>query len=104
MQHAEEIREDVAFEDKRKLPRDPAKDLSEIIFDGKQFGVACMIHDLSAEGARLEVSCSDLPKRFILANYTKGTKSLCRQVWRDNRMIGVKFLTSPRNFDVSERL
>lgn len=92
------------FEDKRQFVRDPARDLSEIILDGRKFGVACMIHDLSQDGARLEVSCSELPKRFMLANYTKRTKTLCRQVWRDNRMVGVKFLTRPRMFEIEERL
>ena len=90
--------------DQRAHPRDPARDLSEILIDGKKFGFGCLIHDISEKGARLEVSCGELPKRFILANYTKKTKTLCRQVWRDNRMVGVNFLTSPRSFEVIERL
>ena len=86
--------------DKRQATRDQARDLSEIILDGRKYGVACLIHNISQTGALLEVSCGDLPKRFILANYTKRTKTLCRQVWRDNRMIGVNFLTSPRSFQI----
>ena len=91
-------------EEKRQYSRDPARDLSEIILDGKKFGFACMIHDISEKGARLEVSCGELPKRFVLANYTKKTKTLCRQVWRDKRMIGVMFLTNPRFFEINDRL
>ncbi len=62
-----------------------------------------MIHDLSKKGARLEVSCGELPERFILTNYTKQIKTLCKQVWRENRMIGVMFLTEPRSFDINDR-
>jgi len=86
--------------DKRQAARDHVRDLSEIILDGRKYGFACMIHNISQTGALLEVSCGELPKRFILANYTKQTKTLCRQVWRDNRMIGVNFLTSPRSFEI----
>lgn len=94
----------VGFDDKREHPRDPAHDLSEIILDGKKFGVACLIHDISQSGAKLEISCGDLPRRFILANYTKKTKTLCRQVWRNNRIMGVSFITPPRNFSIAERI
>lgn len=90
--------------DLREHPRSTAHDLSEIILDGRTYGVACLILDLSDAGAKLEVSCGELPKRFILANYTRQTKTLCRQIWRDNRLVGVKFLTSPRPFRIEERL
>lgn len=91
-------------EDKRQTPRSPAHDLSEVILDGRKYGVACVIHDISEEGARLEVSCGELPKRFILANYTRRTKTLCRLVWRQGQQIGVRFLTKPRSFSIDERL
>jgi hypothetical protein len=93
-----------ACADKREHPRDATHDLSEIILDGRTYGIACLILDVSSSGAKLEVSCGELPKRFILANYTKRTKTLCRQVWRDNRLVGVKFLTNPRAFAIEERL
>ena len=99
-----EPREQADFTEQRAHSRNPAKDLSEIILDGKKFGVACLIHDISNTGAKLEVSCGDLPKRFVLANYTKKTKTLCRQVWREKRMIGVHFLTDPRSFEIKERI
>jgi hypothetical protein len=88
--------------DQRRAMRSQAHDLSEIILDGRTQGAACMIHNISQSGALLEVSCGELPKRFVLANYTKKTKTLCRQVWRDNRMMGVNFLTSPRPFEISK--
>ena len=52
----------------------------------------------------MEVSCGELPKRFVLANYTRRTKTLCRMVWRKNQIIGVNFLTKPRPFSIDERL
>lgn len=88
--------------EQRRAMRSQVHDLSEIILDGRTQGAACMIHNISQSGALLEVSCGELPKRFVLANYTKKTKTLCRQVWRDNRMMGVNFLTSPRHFEISK--
>ncbi len=90
--------------DKRAAPRDPAQDLSEIILPGQKHGIACMIRDISASGAKLEVSCGDLPARFVLANYTKRTKTICRQIWRKNRLVGVQFLSKPRVFALEEGL
>lgn len=90
--------------DQRRAERSQAHDLSEIILDGRKYGFACLIHNISETGALLEVSCGDLPKRFVLANYTKKTKTLCRQVWRDNRLLGVNFLTSPRPFEISDKI
>ena len=87
--------------EQRRHPRDPAHDLSQIMLPGSKIGLPCLIHNISRVGALLEVSTSDLPKRFILANYTKRTKTLCRLVWRRDRMIGVEFLTAPRPFDFS---
>ena len=95
---------DTGAADQREQPRSHAQDLSEIILDGRKFGVACLIHDISEGGARLEVSCGELPKRFVLANYTRRTKTLCRMVWRKNQIIGVNFLTKPRPFSIDERL
>ena len=88
--------------DQRRDLRSEAHDISEIILDGRKQGIACMIHNISESGALLEVSCGELPKRFILANYTKSTKTLCRQVWRNKRMMGVNFLSSPRHFEFSK--
>lgn len=90
--------------EKRSDPRDPAQDLSEIILPGQKHGIACMIRDISVSGAKLEVSCGDLPARFVLANYTKRTKTICRQIWRNNRLVGVQFLSKPRAFTLKEGL
>lgn len=98
----DQIKPDGLETDQRQAERSQAHDLSEIILDGRKYGVACMIRNISCSGALLEVSCGDLPKRFVLANYTKKTKTLCRQVWRDNRLIGVNFLTNPRSFEFFE--
>jgi hypothetical protein len=90
------------FNDQRKHLRSPAHDLSEIILNGSKSGIACLIHDISDVGARLEVSCGELPKRFVLANYTKRTKTLCHLIWRDGRNLGVSFLSAPRTFTIDQ--
>ena len=95
---------DTGAADQREQPRSHAQDLSEIILDSRRHGHACMIRDISELGARLETSCGELPKRFILANYTRRTKTLCRLVWRDGQHLGVHFLTTPRAFRIDEGL
>lgn len=79
----------------------PASDLSEIVVPGRKGGTPCLILDISAQGARLEVSHSDLPKRFMLVNYTSRTRTLCRLVWQQSRHIGVEFLCEPKPFELA---
>ena len=90
--------------EKREFPRDPAKDLCEIRLPSNGFIAGCMIQDISSRGARLMVSCGDLPSRFILVNHTRRTRQLCRMVWRDGARLGVLFLTGPRPCEPGDSL
>jgi hypothetical protein len=61
-----------------------------IITDVKAPAVKCMVVDLSAGGACLEVPDPDrLPKRFVLLHGS--TKKSCRIVWKRFHRIGVQF-------------
>jgi len=82
--------------EKRSSPRRPANDLAQILFEKHVIG--CLIHNISDEGAQIEVSTSQVPDRFILANYNTSTRMVCKVVWRNHLHIGVKFVTIPKSF------
>ena len=85
--------------DRRESPREPARDIAEIMAAASRVSVSCMIHNISKEGALIEAGTRELPDRFVLVNHMRRLKSVCRVVWRSNRMFGVRFLTAPRQFD-----
>lgn len=74
-----------------------ANDLSQIQFDNQLIG--CLIHNLSNEGAMIEVSTSQVPDRFVLVNYAENKRMACKVVWRDHLRLGVEFLTTPKSFN-----
>ncbi len=80
--------------DRRRAMREPANDLAEIAFAGSRRRITCLVHNLSAGGALLEVSDPGLPPRFILTNHIRGQKTICEIVWQAGKMVGVHFLTS----------
>jgi hypothetical protein len=82
--------------DRRSSRREPAADISEILVDGGRYAIACMVHNISQNGAMLEAGSSDVPDRFILNNHRRRTRVVCQVAWRCGRLIGVRFLTQPR--------
>jgi hypothetical protein len=64
----------------------------EIIPGGTKAKIGCIVRDLSARGARLEVkfNAPPVPDRFLL-NIPNVQKATCRVVWRKGREIGVSF-------------
>jgi hypothetical protein len=86
-----------SFENRRASPREPARDLCEILTDGLRYAMSCMAHNISATGALLETSLTGVPDRFILVNHTRHTRSVCQVVWRCGRMVGVRFTRPPRS-------
>lgn len=88
--------------EKREFHRDQANDLCDIRFADNKMTTGCLIEDISIAGAKLKVSCGDLPSRFILVNHTKKTRTLCRIVWRNGNQLGVHFITAPRSVSLDE--
>ncbi|MCF6320168.1 MAG: PilZ domain-containing protein [Rhizobiaceae bacterium] len=84
-------------DEKRASRRRPANDLSQILFGNQAIG--CLVHNISDEGAMIEVSTSQVPDRFILLNYKSANRMVCEVVWRDHLRIGVKFVTIPKPFN-----
>jgi PilZ domain len=89
---------DLSFQNRRGAPREPARDLCEILTDGLRYAMSCMAHNISATGALLETSLTGVPDRFILVNHAKHTRTVCQVVWRCGRMVGVRFTRPPRSF------
>lgn len=88
--------------EQRRAPRQQARDLSDIVLNGKGEAIACVVENISDQGAMLKTSTSDLPKRFVIANYARRTKTLCQKVWSEGRYVGVRFLKPPREFDCAD--
>ena len=83
---------------RRDSPRAPARDLADIMPDRSKYAVACMIRNISGTGAMIESASRDVPDRFVLVNHVRKFKSVCRVVWRRGPLMGVRFLTPPREF------
>lgn len=83
-------------DEKRRLPRFAASDLSQIEYGNQLIG--CRIHNLSENGAMIEVSTYQVPDRFILVNYNTKMRMICKVVWREKLNIGVKYITIPKSF------
>lgn len=84
--------------DRRDSPREPARDLADIVTDGAKLALTCMVRNVSGTGALIEAGTREVPERFVLVNHARKFRSVCRVVWRRGAMIGVRFLTPPRKF------
>jgi hypothetical protein len=78
------------MQDSRDTPRHRVLKAATIGFGGTT--VECLIRNLSATGAALDVN-SPLwfPDAFELVTTSDGGSRHCRVVWRDGRRIGVVF-------------
>lgn len=82
--------------EKRRQPRYATDDLSQIVFGSQMIG--CRIHNMSLNGAMIEVSTYQVPDRFILVNYNTKKRMICEVAWRAQLHIGVNFVTVPKPF------
>ena len=80
--------------DRRRTPREDTSDLSSLKVGVNGRPITCLVHNISATGAMIETSVSDLPQRFILDNPTKNIRALCRIVWSCRGLSGVEFINA----------
>ena len=85
------------WSDRRAAPRIAARELSEITMDTREIPVTCLIHNISRTGALIEAASKDINDRFILTNHARKNRVICRVAWRNGNMMGVHFLTAPRD-------
>jgi PilZ domain len=78
--------------EKRSAPRTRAFLKGKAIFNNRQSTLDCLVRDISATGARLEVSNAVLlPDAFDLYVAQKDTTMRARITWRRDGEIGVEF-------------
>lgn len=74
----------------------------QIYSDRMQGAAGCIVRDLSATGAKLEIrsdrgsvvmTTSAIPDSFILVIENESIEVSCAVVWRDHRDIGVRFIS-----------
>ncbi|MEZ5854160.1 MAG: PilZ domain-containing protein [Hyphomicrobiaceae bacterium] len=97
--------EPVKTEDTRRSRRQSACIQGSINAERLSEAVPCVIRDLSATGARLEIVKGDrkaftseewIPDRFMLAFRLERTEVDCEIIWQKGGVIGVRFLSLPR--------
>jgi hypothetical protein len=78
------------MEERRRFPRTKCFKGAKIQSPGE--AVDCIVRNVSAEGARLQLPYNVvLPAEFELAFDTGGQKHQCRVVWHTSREAGVWF-------------
>jgi len=79
------------MKERRRFPRSSVFKGAKLIVSG-QAKVACIVRDLSAQGAGLQLRASaDLPEEFDLCFDTGQRIRRCRKVWRNATLVGVSF-------------
>ena len=77
--------------EKRLSPRHRVLKRGTLAFSGGG-GIDCMVRNVSAQGARLDVeSPAGLPRSFTLVIETDRFMRRCRPVWFNDRKLGVVF-------------
>ena len=78
--------------DRRKLPRHRTFK-GGTISSASVAGITCVVRNLSAAGAMLEVeSEAGIPDEFTLVIKPEYLKRTCRVIWRSAQRIGVHFV------------
>jgi hypothetical protein len=66
---------------------------AQVIIEGHEQPIGCVIHDISNGGARLSFTTplAVLPRTFTLVLFKDSVQRDCELVWCDRRFVGVKF-------------
>jgi hypothetical protein len=68
---------------------------AQVIFEGQEQLIGCVVHDISNGGARLSFTAplAALPRTFTLVLFKDSVQRDCELVWNDRRIVGVKFIS-----------
>lgn len=81
----------------RRKPRRVLHYRAQILLSKKGQPRPCSIEDVSESGARIVLQKDEeLPKRFLLLVASRGVARVCREVWRHDLTVGLKFVDSDR--------
>src|SRR5580704_6453836 len=90
----------------RKNARRPMRRDAQVVFEGHEQSIGCVIHDISNGGARLSFTAplAVLPRTFTLVLLKDSVQRDCELVWNDRGVIGVKFVSHWFGTKSSERV
>ena len=79
---------------------------AQVVFEGHEQPVGCVVHDISNDGARLSFTAplAALPRTFTLVLFKDSVQRDCEAVWNDRRVVGVKFISRGLGAKSSERV
>ena len=78
--------------ERKRYPRLRTLKPGKIVFDRRSCVIDCMVRNLSAAGACLEIpSTLGVPDRFDLVITTEKYPRSCRVAWKDKTRVGVTF-------------
>jgi hypothetical protein len=79
---------------------------AQVIFEGHEQFISCIVHDISNGGARLSFTAplAVLPRTFTLVLFKDSVQRDCELVWCDRRFVGVKFISQWFGIKSSERV
>ena len=78
-------------QDRRSAPRHRTFKGGSISF-ARFAGIECVVRNLSASGACLEMDCpGSLPEDFSLIIKPENVRRACHLVWRSDHRLGVRF-------------
>jgi hypothetical protein len=78
---------------------------AQVILEGHEQLIGCVVHDISDSGARLSFAAplAHLPRIFTLVLFKDSVQRDCELVWSDRRFAGVKFTSEWFGTKTSER-
>ena len=79
---------------------------AQVVFEGQEQLIGCVVHDISNGGARLSftVPLAVLPRTFTLVLFKDSVQRDCKLVWSDRGVVGVKFISQWFGTKSSERV
>ena len=92
-------------ENRKNVRRQMRRD-AQVLFEGHEQPLDCIVHDISNDGARLSFTAplAALPRTFILVLLKDSVQRDCEVVWNDRGVVGVKFVSHWFGTKPSERV
>ena len=81
-------------ENRRNVRRRMRRD-AQVIFEGHEQSIGCVVHNISNGGARLSFTAplAVLPRTFTLVLLKDSVQRDCELVWSGRGIVGVKFIS-----------
>jgi hypothetical protein len=79
-----------AVDDNRRAPR--RRVFKDGVVQAKGLGTACIVRNLSDDGALLNAEIAEIPEHLTLVIVSEKLVRKCRVIWRDGKKMGVAFI------------